>query len=647
MQSYGKFARTWGHPTASRRRSQLPGDAQNLRLDRMIVARPALHRLVFAALLALASAGAVAQGAPVPAAPEFSTEALTQLRRVATDDPQVQRSRWGDLALVAGKAWLQSVPGDVAAVWRDIRWIVPGAAMRYHRGFCVAQQCQGTVYLVRWDEKSGQLEFLDQGQASYIGRVQGDGSVRLAGTGLVGVFTAEALSFDRASTILYSDKHELKPVTAAQLAAATRGMAGNAADKGPAASAPAPSATENEKLRAELAAMKAKMDLLSKQVEQQGTSGGASPKPVTAAEAREAERRAQREAKARAAEEQRQAAEARAREQAEAKARAAEEQRLAAETRARELAEAKARAREEAQAKAAEAQRANAEARAREEEARRAASAEAKAKAEEAKGLAAAEAPKVPRGAGASSTTVATSAPAPAAPTNRCGGVDGVYGVVASNYRIEVKFSGDKLMVVEPNRTSPYQHMGNCQYLFVHPNGTRYMLGVVSRGLVAYKEGQDDSQKTPLALIQVSAAPQTDRRCTAERIPVQNVKALHPDLTELFGSRGIPGVTVDGTYNAPERNGHPLTRLNPNGGSGTFEVHGAPKPQYVYTIERWYIQANCDGTLVKEDHPAATRYYLIYKLDREYDGLLWHRDALDVAKSGGGMFIDDRSKASN
>ena len=393
----------------------------------MISARSALHRLTFSALLALASAVAVAQGAPVPAAPELSAEALTQLRRVATDDPQMQRARWGDLALVAGKAWLQSVPGDVAAIWRDINWIVPGAAMRYHRGFCVAQQCQGTVYLVRWDEKAGQLEFLDQGQVSYIGRVQGDGSVRLAGTGLVGVFTAEALSFDRTSSILYSDKHELKPVAAAQLAAATRGIAGIAGNAGnatgivPAASVAAPSATENERLRAELAEMKARMDRLSKQVDQQqqGTSaGGAAQKAVSPAEAREAERRAQREAKARAVEEQRQAAdnrareqaeakaraaeeqrqatETRAREQAEAKARAAEEQRQAAETRAREQAEAKARAREDAQAKAAEAQRVNAEKRAREEDARRVA-AESKTKAEEAKRLAAAESAKGPK----------------------------------------------------------------------------------------------------------------------------------------------------------------------------------------------------------------------------------------------------------
>jgi len=355
----------------------------------------------------------------------------------------------------------------------------------------------------------------------------------------------------------------------------------------------------------------------------------------------------------RAAEEQRRAAESRARERAEAQARAAEEQRLAAETRAREQAEAKARAREEAEAKAAEAQRVKAEMRAREEEARRAA-AEAKAKEEEAKRQAAAEAkakaaeaPKVARGAGPGSLPVATSAPAPAAPTHRCGGVDGVYGVVTSNYRIEVKFSGDELTVVEPNRTSPYKHVGDCQYLFVHPNGTRYMMGVASRGLMAYKEGQDESQKTPLALIKASAAPQTDRRCAAERIPVQNVKALHPELTELFGARGIHGVTVDGTYNAPEANGRPLTRLGPNGGAGTFEVYGAPKSEYVYAIERWYILANCDGTLVKEDHPAGTRYYVIYKLDREYDGLLWHRDALVVAKSGGGIFINDRRKAGN
>ncbi|MCY1556669.1 hypothetical protein D9M68_934380 [compost metagenome] len=112
----------------------------------------------------------------------------------------------------------------------------------------------------------------------------------------------------------------------------------------------------------------------------------------------------------------------------------------------------------------------------------------------------------------------------------------------------------------------------------------------------------------------------------------------------MFGLHTVEGVKVPGIYNAPEPNGRPLTELGAGGQGGRFEVYGAPQPQYVYGIRRWYIQANCDGTPVRESFPAADRYFLIFELDREYSGLKWHRMQYIVRKGQDRVSIDDRAK---
>lgn len=587
-----------------------------------------LLRLAGAGLLAALAGLACAQAKPEP-----GPDIPAAVRSLATEDPQVQRARWGDLAAAVGKPWLHVAPGEVANVWRYPRWVVPGAVMRYHRGFCIAAQCQGTDYLVQYNAQTRQLDFLDNASIAYVGRIQEDGSVRLVGTGLVGVLTAETLKFDASAGMLLSDKHELRPASVAQLAAATRGLAGQAAE--PATATASQTTSADAELRAELAAMKAKVEALSRQVEQQAAP--TAPR-LTPKQAREAELRAQREAKARAAAEAKQAREDKAREDAARRA------------------EAQARAREEAQAKVAQAQREAEEQRARQEAARRAAEearvaqaqrlAEEKRLQEEAKRAAQdeqrARAEASRRAAQEQKTAQPPVASAAVPKPNACGGVDGVYGIVASNYRIEVKFGDEMLMVREPNRDSPYRHIGQCQYAFTHPNGTEYRLGVTPRALVAYKPGQSESQKTPLALIQAAAAPQASGKCKAEQIPVLNPEALHPGLTRLFGTRSLPGVELAGTYKAPEPDGHPMTVLAPGGG-GKFEVYGAPKPQHVYRIDSWHIQVNCDGTPVAEHFPAGSRYYLVYKVQPAYQGQDWQRTQFIVRKDGR-LSIDDRLK---
>lgn len=552
------------------------------------------------AALIVAAGGAAAQ-APSGA----GTEVPEAMKRLATDDPQEQRARWGDLAAVAGKIWLHAAPGDVASVWRDAQWVVPGAVMRYQRGFCLAMQCQRTDYLVHYNAEAKQLEFFEKGEKAYTSRIQEDGSVRLVGTGIVGVLTAETLKFDAASNTFYSDKHELKASTEAQLGAVTRGFAGDARGTG------APGTAAEAQLRAELAQAKAQLEALRQQQAAAAAPIPAPPpavRPPSAAQQKAAEQRARLEARLREADERKLQAEARAR-------------------------EAEHRAREEAQARIAAALQAKEESEARTAAAQRAAAQKAAAPSQPAAAVAPA--------AAAPAATAAAKPAAPTARTNACGGVDGVYGTGA-NYRIEVKFEGETLTVREPNRTSVYRHEGRCQYAFTHPTGVTYRMGVTPRALSAYK--QDPASATPLALIQAHAAPQASGSCKAQEIPVQNPAALHPGMTRLFGLHAVAGVKVPGTYRAPEPDGHPWTELGAGGNGGVFEVYGAPKREYRYNIVRWYIQANCDGTPLRESFEAADRYFVIFQLDRPYTGLEWHRMQYIVRKGQDRVSIDDRAK---
>jgi hypothetical protein len=287
-------------------------------------------------------------------APAGSPDAQEAARRLATSDPQLQASRWGVLARMASQPWLSTGPVEISNVWRKAGWVVPGASMKFQRGFCIALQCQASDYVVQYNDQARRLEFFENGAMAYTGQVQDDGSVRLVGTGLMGVLTAETLRYDAATGAVFANQHELKAATPAQLTAATRGFVPEEAPK------PAAASAADAELRAELAAMKAKVDQLSRQLEQPA------PAPAPAASA-PAPKLTPAQLKAKEAEEKRQA-QAKARE--EAQARAAEAQRLAAEKRAQAEEEkrlqAEARARE-AEAKAAEARRLADEKRAQEE----------------------------------------------------------------------------------------------------------------------------------------------------------------------------------------------------------------------------------------------------------------------------------------
>lgn len=223
-------------------------------------------------------------------------------------------------------------------------------------------------------------------------------------------------------------------------------------------------------------------------------------------------------------------------------------------------------------------------------------------------------------------------------------GSDGLYSTKEDNYRIEVKFIPGKLFVVEPNKTSEYiQRPSTGIYDFKNPtNGISYVLEVAEGGkaLKAYKPGSPKNI-TALALVRPAAPAAPASAPGVMRIPVQNKDALNPDLEELWGVRKIEGVNLEGLY-TPDGEQHPFLELKSKG-KGTMEMHGAPKPEHVYSIN-WWIQANSDGTLVKTDHPGAVQYILIVEYGRLYQGNRFDRLSLAVSKANGRVHVMDRSK---
>lgn len=227
-------------------------------------------------------------------------------------------------------------------------------------------------------------------------------------------------------------------------------------------------------------------------------------------------------------------------------------------------------------------------------------------------------------------------------------GSNGIYATTDNNYRIEVRFEPGQLVVIEPNKESRYQQRGNSAvYYFKNPtNGIEYLLEAMPDGksLKASKPLTPDNF-TLLKLVE-AAAGKDSGPCKALAIPVQNDQALNPDQERLWGIRALPDANVLGTY-LEEGKGSPVVELRSDG-SGKFEMFGAPKPQHVYQIE-WWLQANCDGTPVANDYPAATQYFLIveYK-DKPYQGMRFNRIGLSVQKAPEGeMYIFSRSKHKN
>lgn len=261
------------------------------------------------------------------------------VRALQTADPTVQAARFGVLNRLVDKAWLHAGVGDLFTLWRTAQWVVPGAALRYQRGMCVAGKCQVTSYVVQFNAKTRELEGYEGDSLTFTGRQEADGSMRLGGASLIGMATTETLRFEEAGGLLHSNQHPMRLASAQELAAASHGQGGwtaataaasSRATPAPPAAGSAPAKGGNQAdLRAELEAMKARVEQLTRQVEQRSaTQAPAAPAAPDPAAARAEQ---QRLAQERAAEARRLAEERKAQEEEQKRVRA-EEARLAAET---------------------------------------------------------------------------------------------------------------------------------------------------------------------------------------------------------------------------------------------------------------------------------------------------------------------------
>lgn len=203
---------------------------------------------------------------------------------------------------------------------------------------------------------------------------------------------------------------------------------------------------------------------------------------------------------------------------------------------------------------------------------------------------------------------------------------DGTYASTNGNYRIAVQLTAGVMTVVEPNETSAYARVGTTNVYQVEKNGKQYALEILpDKTLKASKPGSGDA---PTILKRVGPA---SALCVAEPIDVNGEKQ--------YGIRMLPkeSATLEGRYQY--EGGHPEVVLGAGGKGGVYEVHGAPKPEYVHAIEEWWVQANCDGTPYHQ-FPANPIYILIFKFQKPVDGNLFKRVNLRIDQDPAGkMYI--------
>jgi len=97
---------------------------------------------------------------------------------------------------------------------------------------------------------------------------------------------------------------------------------------------------------------------------------------------------------------------------------------------------------------------------------------------------------------------------------------DGTYILDGGSYSITIRREGDSLVVVEPNKTSPYALQADGTYHFYNPNTqTTYGIRVIDNQTVeAFKPGQ--SGNVPSRLSRVGGAPAAAPPATIATVPV-------------------------------------------------------------------------------------------------------------------------------
>jgi len=112
------------------------------------------------------------------------------------------------------------------------------------------------------------------------------------------------------------------------------------------------------------------------------------------------------------------------------------------------------------------------------------------------------------RGLAATATALLCMLLAPLANAQATGSATGTYMVEGGSYMIELRQDGDTLVVVEPNKESPYARQGDGSYTFYNPNTeTNYGIRIIDANTIeAFKPEHPESEPTRLVRIGGSVA---------------------------------------------------------------------------------------------------------------------------------------------
>jgi hypothetical protein len=236
----------------------------------------------------------------------------------------------------------------------------------------------------------------------------------------------------------------------------------------------------------------------------------------------------------------------------------------------------------------------------------------------------------------------------PASTANAAALMDGTYATADTAYQIEVKFRGNTLTVVEPNKTSTYTQTGAGRYEFRNPtNGILYGLQIVNnKTLMAFKPPSSPSTGTQLNLIR-AAQSAASGACKAESLMVAGQR--------IYGTRELIDpehgkVKVHGRYlYIDHASGIPDILLN-NGPGSYFNAHGAgPGTGERHDLKNWWIQSNCDGSPINEGKTdVGVKYVLIFEYTSPYQGNMFDLVQLGISWTQQKMYIlSERAKGLN
>jgi hypothetical protein len=112
------------------------------------------------------------------------------------------------------------------------------------------------------------------------------------------------------------------------------------------------------------------------------------------------------------------------------------------------------------------------------------------------------------RGLAATTTALLLALLAPLAHAQSAASASGTYMVEGGSYMIELRQDGDTLVVVEPNKESPYARQADGSYTFYNPNTeTNYGIRILDANTIeAFKPDHPESEPTRLVRMGGSVA---------------------------------------------------------------------------------------------------------------------------------------------